>query len=186
MSRGITSRPDVTDGAEARPPTPADAPGPWYAIWVLSNAEFVVERALHAEGIASFLPAFEELTQWSDRKKMIRRPLFPGYLFGRWADRRSDVLRIAGVMDILPTASQPMAIPDAEINQVRQILASGLPFAACDYIQGDKVSIESGPLAGIRGVVQRTKNGVRVVVKVELLRRAVSVELDAADLAKAP
>jgi transcription antitermination factor NusG len=163
----------------------------WYALWVMSNAEFVVEEALRGYGIESFLPTWTEVTQWSDRKKTIQRPLFPGYLFARCDQSgnergpRREILRIAGVIEVLPSSLSPMPVDAADIENVRRMLASGVPATPCQYITGDAVLIESGPLAGVKGIVQRTKNGTRVVVKIEMLKRAVSVEIDFRDLVKA-
>jgi transcriptional antiterminator NusG len=188
--------PDVTDVAEARPDSPADHPSSrpgtppatlgWYALWVLSNAEFVVEDALRGHGIESFLPTWSEVTQWSDRKKTIHRPLFPGYLFARsTAARLSDIVRIAGVIEILPSKLHPAPVASADIDNLRRMLSANLPVTPCQWISGDAVMIDSGPLAGVRGIVQRTKDGTRVIVKIEILKRAVRVEIDFRDLVKA-
>ena len=40
------------------------------------------------------------------------------------------------------------------------------------------MAIESGPLAGLRGVVLRDENAWRVVVTVEALDRSIAIELD--------
>ena len=42
--------------------------------------------------------------------------------------------------------------------------------------------IGSGPLTGVSGTVVRDGNSARLVVGVEMLGRAVSVEIDAADV----
>ena len=195
---------NVTDVAGARPATPADPlpsatpdtlPTPekarWYAVWVMSNAEFVVEDALRGYGIESFLPTWTEVTQWSDRKKTIQRPLFPGYLFARCDQSgnergpRREILRIAGVIEVLPNNLSPSPVDPADIENIRRVLSAGYPAIPCPYITGEVVAIESGPLAGVKGIVQRTKNGTRVVVKIEMLKRAVSVEIDFKDLVTA-
>jgi transcriptional antiterminator RfaH len=159
----------------------------WYALWVMSNAEFMVEEALAGRGIQAFLPSWSEIVQWSDRKKETTRPLFPGYLFARCADSRvPDIVSIAGVIKILPENLTPLTVDDAEIENVRRLLAAGAgrPMKVCDYVTGDAVTIESGAFAGVKGIVQRTKNGTRVIVKIEILRRAASVEIDADELVK--
>ena len=46
------------------------------------------------------------------------------------------------------------------------------------------VTIESGALAGVSGVVIRTKGAARLVVRVPMLMGAVNVELDAATVVK--
>ena len=151
----------------------------------MSRSEFVIEDALEAHGIESFLPTWLETIQWSDRVKTIKRPLFPGYIFARCrAVSRNELVRIAGVIAILPSSLNPLPVDAAEIENVRRALASGAPMKPCDYVAGDAVSIDTGPLAGVKGIVQRTKNGTRVIVKIEILRRAVSVEIDAGELVK--
>jgi transcription antitermination factor NusG len=157
----------------------------WYAIYVMSNAEFVVEDALRAHGIESFLPTWTEVTAWSDRKKKVERPLFRGYLFARCApEALQHIVRIAGVIEILPSSLKPVPVDAADIENVRRVLAAGLPAAPCDYVTGDAVRIDKGPLAGVKGIVQRTKDGTRVIVKIEMLKRAVSVEIESRDLVK--
>jgi len=43
---------------------------------------------------------------------------------------------------------------------------------------GQKARIEWGSLAGLEGVLLREKDALRVIVSVELLHRAVAVEID--------
>jgi transcription antitermination factor NusG len=193
----------VTDAAErARPATNPGAlefdpdpelrytlrPAAWYALRLRSNQEFRVQRALDGLQIESFLPAWTERVQWADRKKEIVRPLFPGYVFVR-SQTREDLLaalRVAGVVQALPDSMKPEPIQDAELETVRRVVSRATHVAPCSYVAGDKVSIESGSLAGIKGVVVRTRGCVHVVVSIELLRRAVKVELDADTLVPAP
>ncbi len=70
------------------------------------------------------------------------------------------------------------------IENVRAALSTGARTIPCPYITGDEVLIEAGPLAGVKGIVQRTRNGTSVIVKIEMLQRAVSVEIDFRDLSK--
>src|ERR1700747_2452046 len=84
---------------EDRRPESASGAFQWYALWTMSRAEFVVESAIESLGIESFLPTWTEIVQWSDRKKEVTRPLFPGYLFARCADSRvPEIVTIAGVV----------------------------------------------------------------------------------------
>jgi transcription antitermination factor NusG len=47
---------------------------------------------------------------------------------------------------------------------------------------GDKVKIRNGPLAGMTGILVRKKNGLRVVLTLELIMKSISVEIDEQDL----
>ena len=159
----------------------------WYALRVRSNTEFQVSLALQRVLIETFLPTWSEDVQWSDRKKTTVRPLFPGYVFARLLNDACDVrlaLQTRGVVQLLPSSFSPQAIPDAEIEMVRRVVAVTSQCRPCAFVSGDLVTIDSGPLAGVSGVVVRTRGSLRVVVSVEILQRAVSVELDAGTLLK--
>jgi transcriptional antiterminator RfaH len=154
---------------------------------VLANAEFVVEEALIGYGIEAFLPTWSEKTQWSDRVQTTIRPLFPGYLFAACegdAPRR-EILRVAGIIKVLPTNLNPQPVDAEQIENVRRALATRLPVTRCEYQTGDEVLIDKGPLAGVKGIVQRTKQGTEVIIRVEMLQRSVCVHVDAADVLKA-
>jgi transcription antitermination factor NusG len=47
---------------------------------------------------------------------------------------------------------------------------------------GRRVRIKCGPLAELEGVLVRRKNGLRVVVSLDLIVRSAAVEVDAADI----
>jgi transcriptional antiterminator RfaH len=177
----------VTDEAGARALLRAPRASSWFALHVLANAEFVVEEALIGYGIATFLPTWSEQSVWSDRVKTIVRPLFPGYLFVNCEGNtpRREILRIAGIITVLPNNLSPQSIASDQIENVRRALATRLPVAPCPYITGDVVLIDNGPLAGVQGIVQRTKRGTEVIIRIEMLHRSVSVSVDAADVLKA-
>ncbi len=160
----------------------------WYALRLRSNREFDVAAALTRKSIEVFLPTWQEKVQWSDRDHVTTRPLFPGYLFAQVAEERDmwAVLRTRGVVQVLPDSYHPMPIDEAEIETVRRVVAQKLHVRPCEYLAGDQVVIDSGPLAGVAGVVVRTRGSMHVVVSIEMLRRSVRVELDADTLIRHP
>jgi transcription antitermination factor NusG len=172
-----------TDTAGACPPAILPGPGTlhqWYALRLKSNREFQVRSALYCAGFEVFLPTWSEQTRWSDRNKTVVRPLFPGYIFARlWPAGMVPACMTRGVVQILPNSYNPVPVTAAEIDTVRRLQDSPLRPTPCDYVAGELVTIDSGPLAGVSGVIQKIKGAQRLVVRIELLRRAVSVEIDA-------
>lgn len=155
----------------------------WYALRVCSRRETRIQIELQKQQIESYFPTFPEESRWSDRVKVIDRALFPGYLFCRVDLARGlEVLQIPGVLQILASNLSPQPIPDHEIEGVRRAVESKLPCGRCPYVAGDAVTVQSGPLAGQTGIVTRSKGITRLIVVLTLLNRAVSVEIDAADL----
>lgn len=183
-------RPITSDGPHREPALGEGVVRPegrWFALRLRSNREYTVRDALERVGIESFLPTWWEDVKWSDRAKRAERLLFPGYIFVRLAEGPMfyAALMVRGVVQLLPTSHKPSPIPDSEIDAVRRVVAHKLHVTPCEFATGDRVLVESGPFAGVCGIVRRTRGEMHVVVNVEMLRRSVRVELDADTLVKA-
>jgi transcription antitermination factor NusG len=147
-----------------------------------SRADFQVRDRLRAAGIEEFLPTREETSRWTDRIARVTRPLFPGYCFARsLAESAPDLIRIQGVVQVLGIPA-PEPIPDREIANLQRLAATSAAVALCPYVAGEMVTVARGPFAGVSGVVTRTEGSTRLVISIEILRRAVSVHIDAEDL----
>ena len=158
----------------------------WFAIWTRSRHEKLVRDQLEKKSdVDVFLPTIGKWSRWKDRKKKIDWPLFPGYVFARFvADERVGILKVEGVVQIISNNGMLSAIPDAEIDSIRTLVESELAYDPVPLIkEGDMVKVTSGPLKGVIGRLI-TKKGVqaRLVLSVDLIGQAVSVEVDAADV----
>ncbi len=153
----------------------------WYAVRVKPNCERVAASSLSSKGFEHCLPVHREEKRWSDRHKIIERPLFPGYVFCRFDfGRRVAVLSTPGVMHVVCFGGVPAPIEPAEIAAVRAVVTSGLAVEPWPYLEnGQRVCIDKGPIAGVSGVVLDSKPGRRLIVSVTMLRRSVAVEVDA-------
>jgi transcription antitermination factor NusG len=157
----------------------------WYALRTRSRHEKQVREQLETRGIEPFLPLVERWRQWKDRRKRVAFPLFPGYCFARFPlSQRVAVLTTQGVVQILGNREGPVPVPDAEIEAVRRLAESTLPYDPHPYLtQGMQVEVIRGPLAGLRGLLLRKGARARLVIGVRLIHQGASVELDALDVA---
>ena len=156
----------------------------WYAVRTRSRHEKQVRDRFAALGIEQLLPTVKRFNQWKDRKKEIEWPLFPGYCFGRfpWQERLS-VLKVAGVVDIIGSGSRPESIPEREIEAIKVLITSTLPYDSHPYLrEGMSVEVVRGPLEGLRGVLLRKDKRHRLVISVHLIQQAAAVEIDAGDV----
>jgi transcription antitermination factor NusG len=155
-------------------------PYAWFALTSRPRHEKTVAENLRGKGLESFVPLYRARRQWTDRVQSVELPLFPGYVFCRFAyASRLPVLNTPGVMSVVGFSDVPTPVADEEISRIRAIQASGLPARPWPYLSvGQRARIEWGSLAGLEGVLIREKDALRVVVSVELLRRAVAVEID--------
>jgi len=158
-----------------------DLSSAWYAIYTRHQHERTVAGILAAKGFETLLPLYSSVRRWKDRRKLLFLPLFPCYVFVKTdRERRVDIVSTPGVYALVSRAGQPTAIPPVEIDAVRRAIESGAcvePHPLLEY--GDWVRVKCGPLAGIEGILVRKKNLYRLVLAVEMLGKAVAVEVDA-------
>jgi len=159
-------------------------PQDWFALTVKPQHEATVRLGLEAKQLKSYLPTYTSVRRWSDRKKRIELPLFPGYVFSQFENTdRTHVLRTPGVRSIVSFGTQLIPVPSAELLKIARMLSSPYPLEPWPYLQtGEPVKIESGPLAGITGIFERREGGSRFVVSIEMLQRSIAVHLEADDL----
>ena len=156
----------------------------WYAVWTRSRHEQVVRTQLDEKHVTAFLPTMTRWSRWKDRKKQIEVPLFPGYVFARFEPgERLSVLKCSGVVSIVSFNGEPAPVPDHEIESIRTLVASTLPYDPCPTIKtGTLVEVSHGPLKGVVGRLTRKGSQSRLVLSVDLIGQAVSVQVDAADV----
>jgi transcription antitermination factor NusG len=157
----------------------------WYALTVRHQHERQTAVALGWKGLETLVPCYPASRRWSDRMKEIETPLFAGYVFCRFELRdKIRVLNTPGVARIVAFGGAPAPLLDAEIAGIQAALQARLPLWPWQYLHaGDQVRIERGPLRGVQGILLREPDGLRLVIGVELLQRAVAVELDPAVIA---
>jgi transcription antitermination factor NusG len=157
----------------------------WFAVWTRSRHEQVVRDQLEQKHIDAFLPTIPRWSRWKDRRKKIDWPLFPGYCFARFdPDDALPVLKCSGVVNIVGFEGRPAPIPDIELESIRVLVGSDLQYDPCPLIrEGMMVEVVHGPLRGVVGrLVRKDPSRARLVLSVDLIGQAVSVEVDAADV----
>jgi transcription termination/antitermination protein NusG len=157
----------------------------WYAIWTRSRHEQVVRDQLERKRVEAFLPTITRWSRWKDRKKKVDWPLFPGYCFARFdAADALPILKCTGVVNIVSFEGKPAAIPAFELESIRTLVGSDLQFDPCPLIkEGMMVEVVHGPLRGVVGrLMRKDSQKARLILSVDLIGQAVSVEVDAADV----
>ncbi|MGE0448404.1 MAG: transcription termination/antitermination protein NusG [Vicinamibacterales bacterium] len=177
-----------TASTDSDPPSGASTPDPsfeWFAVWTRSRHEQVVREQLERKGIETFLPTITRWSRWKDRRKKIDWPLFPGYCFARFDQEDTlPVLKCTGVVSIVSVEGRPAAISPLELDSIRVLVASALQFDPCPLLrEGELVEVKHGPLKGVVGrLVRKDAPRARLVLSVDLIGQAVSVDVDAADV----
>jgi transcription antitermination factor NusG len=152
----------------------------WCAVHTRYQHEHLVNDLLVAKGFETFFPTFQRVHAWKDRKKTISHALFPGYLFViNTGDSRLPIISTPGVCGLVSVAGVPATIPNDEIETIRRAISGPYAVTPHPYLKrGDRVQVCQGPLTGIRGILVRTEKLARLVLTIELLGRAVAVEIE--------
>jgi len=156
----------------------------WVAVYTVARHEKAVARQLEERNIETFLPLYRSVHRWKDRKKEVELALFPSNVFVRISTtHKLQVLQVPGVVHIVVFNGEMAALPEQEIEALRNGLDNQLCAEPCPYLRvGKRVLVIRGPMAGAEGILSRKKDKYRVVISVHVLMRSVAVEVDITDL----
>jgi transcription antitermination factor NusG len=172
-------------GTEARAGLLVECAQPrWYAAYTSANHEKRVATQLEERAVEHFLPLYESVRRWKDRRMKLQLPLFPGYVFVRLVLRdRLQVLQIPSVVRLVGFSGIPVPLPDQEIESLRGALRQQLHAEPYPYLTiGKRVRILRGPLEGKEGILVRRKANLRVILSIDLIARSIVVDIDSVDL----
>jgi len=180
---GYGAQPQSGEGAQSQPGAGAQAQSgtgtppkelkkpekAWYAVYTNSRAEKRVSDRIGELDIETFLPLQKTLRQWSDRKKLVEKPLISSYVFVKIIPRDYFTVRkIDGVVKFIMLQGKPVPIPEVQITNLRILCGSDaeVEISADVYEKGDQVEVTVGSLAGLRGELIRVGRKHKVVIRI--------------------
>lgn len=148
----------------------------WYVVYTRFKTERKVASLISGMGIESYLPLHKVIKQWSDRKKKLEVPLFPNYVFVRIdSAKKGLLLSIKGLIRFVSIQNTPVVVREKEISTIKMVLAGAAEVTTEEYfVEGVKVRINEGHLAGLEGFIIRRYQNTRLLVRIESLLRAYS------------
>jgi len=158
--------------------TICDFTGQWWVAHTKSRNEKALAHDLIGKGVSYFLPMTWKVQRKSRRTIRSLLPLFGGYLFfcGK-ENSRLEVLRTNRVANVIEVKNQQKLVD--ELMQIEQALRAGAPLVPHKYLKaGQRCRVVAGPLMDLQGLIVRAKNAARLVLQVDMLGQAASVEID--------
>jgi len=141
----------------------------WYAVYTNSRAEKRVSDRINEMGVETFLPLQKTLRQWSDRKKLVEKPLISSYVFVKAIPKEFFPIRtVDGVVKFIMIQGKPVAIPEQQITNLRILCGSdaSVEVSSDVYAEGDKVEVILGSLTGLQGELIRVGRKHKVVIRI--------------------
>lgn len=153
----------------------------WYVLHTRSRFEQVVFDGLEKKSLETFLPKITVMSKRRDRRKKIRVPLFPGYVFIRSdlnAHERLEIVKTIGVVRLIGNKDGPVSVSDEAIDSLRIMVFGDNPVeTGTRFRKGDRVMVVEGPFAGVVGTFVRYRGFGRVVVAIEALGQYAAVNV---------
>lgn len=152
--------------------------GQWWVAHTKSRNEKALAHDLMAKDVSYFLPMTWKVRRSSQRTLKSLLPLFTGYLFFCGSENdRVELLKTNRVANLLVVTDQDVLIK--ELVRFEQALRAGTPLVPHKYIEkGQWCRVIAGPLLGLEGIVIQTRGNTRLVLQIDILGQAASVEVD--------
>jgi transcription antitermination factor NusG len=153
--------------------------GPWFALQTRPKNERKVESLLKQKCYDCFTPTYRLKRKWSDRVVEIDFPLFPGYVFCRFnASALGKAISTQGVTRVVGFGGEPAEVAKEEIESLQLLAKSNFLREPWKYLpNGTLVLVETGPLAGVKGIISSDENKMQLIISVTLLQRSVAIQL---------
>ena len=144
----------------------------WYAVYTRPRAEKLVYDRLVEADIETYLPLQRTFRIWSDRKKLVMKPLLSSYIFVKTTPKYFPVVyKVNGVVKFVSFERQPVSIPQKQIDNLRLIIDSDaeIEVSSENFDKGDNVEVIAGVMVGLTGELIKIGGKKRVVVRIDRL-----------------
>lgn len=153
----------------------------WYVIYTKPHSEDLAQEELEKKAISVFLPKIREVRFRKQKLQECIKPLFPSYLFARFAipDEYYDIKWARGVKRIVGSGNMPIPLDDSIVIFLKQqVNEKGLIQTQPNLKDGDKVRVRQGPLQGLWGIVHGEIDPKgRIKILMDILHSGAKVQL---------
>jgi transcription antitermination factor NusG len=125
--------------------------------------------------------------QWSDRKKLVEKPLLSSYVFVKVIPTDfPKVYRTVGIVKFISFEGQPASIPQKQIDNLRLLIDSNAEISVTSekFEKGDNVEVITGSLTGLTGELVKVHGRKRVIIRIDKLEQNIVVTIPVTFLRK--
>lgn len=150
----------------------------WNVLHVRPRCEKKMAEFCRIQRYQYYLPLRKETKVYQRRKVTVEKPVFPGYVFVSYdRDQRVELLKTNNIVRILESLDEKRLLH--ELEQIQKALAVDSTLGAVSALQkGRLIRITGGPFMGVEGQISDLKGPAKVLLNVDMIGRAVAVEVD--------
>lgn len=155
-----------------------DFQGQWWVAHTKSRNEKAFAHDLKNRDVSYFLPMTWMIRHVRGRKIKSLLPLFSGYLFFCGGEsERLEALKTNRVASLIEVKDPQQLV--TELSSIEKALHSGVQLQSHKFVKaGQRCRVTAGPLKDVEGVVVQNRSGTRLILKINMLGQAASVEVD--------
>ena len=160
----------------------------WHILYTNPRAEKRVLSYLQKYNFECYLPIITVKTKWSDRWKMVEKPMFTSYVFVKisYWDDKNKILILPGIHNIVFYKGEPATL-DEEIIDTMKILVTNfsekIQIIKDENLQPGKIlEIKHGMFKGHKAEVVEMKNKTYVVMNLPMMGQQARAEIKIEDL----
>jgi len=151
----------------------------WHVLHTRSRQEKAVAQMLDAAGVRCYLPLIRKVAYHGGRRRRVELPLFSSYVF-LFGPLEAIYFAIESRRVVRAICAPDQDRFELELNQIRTALAGGADLDPYPYLtRGRWVRVSSGPFRGLEGLVEERLKQDRLILQVNTLGQAASLEIDA-------
>jgi transcriptional antiterminator RfaH len=170
------------------PPNPQPPPNlAWYLVHTKPRQEEKALINLERQGYRCYLPRLTVEKIRRARVVQVTEAMFPRYLFieldsGQQGKSWSPIRSTLGVHRLVNFGAQPARVAPDLIDLLRSRESDKTPETL--FEPGDRVTVATGPLAGLEAIYQMADGEQRSLLLLEILSQTVRMPVDTAALRK--
>ena len=154
----------------------------WFVVYTRVRHEKKVAEQCIKNRVSYYLPLKDSVRRYKYREIVFRKPLFPGYIFCYCnLDEKRKLINSPPLTKFLDVFDQQGLLHSLkQIHKVKEGKGELIPHK---YLtRGRKVRIKDGVFTGIEGRISKRKGLYRIVLNINVIKQAVSLEVDIKDI----
>ena len=154
----------------------------WFVVHTKSRCEKKLARWAHANKIEYYLPLIDSFRVYKSKKAHFLKVLISSYFFAKCTQTEKQILVRAGhVAGFIVVNNQEELVND--LKRIYNAKSLNLPMEEVKiFKEGHRVKITSGALIGLTGIVENVDNPDKLIIKVNVINKAVSIKLPKTNL----
>jgi transcription antitermination factor NusG len=158
----------------------------WYVMYTKPRWEKKVAALLLAKNILHYCPLNRVNKTWSDRIKVVKEPLFKGYIFVSPSETdKWDIKKIEGIINYVYWLGKPAVVQDKEIQTIQKFLDEFDDVSVENELpnKNEMVLIKQGIMMNYKGIIIEV-NGNNAKVQIQSMGLALVAIFERKNLMK--